>query len=737
MSFQIKKFNSIVASMINWVSSATDRITDFNVGSVSRTLLEAVAIELEELYYQLLRAVEEAIEEAIYRTFNFPRNPAQRATGTVRFNRLAGTEPEVTIPRGALTGTDTDPIIYFETQADDKIPTIEGYSAAMGGLGAATYLTDHSKNWVTEGVHIGSRVKNLGTPAGETASAGVLSITTSGTAPPGSTNDTLTFSALTNGASFATTQGAFTKVFHYDGSIATYTDVTTAASGVGTYFLLPAIATEDYLYCGLADKFHGFYFWVGDVAQAATSDMVIEYYNGSAWAEVNNLYDATEAAGVTFATSAEVYFDYPATWEKSTVNSQYYYWIRIHCTANLTNLSNSDRLRYNQGKQYKVIVLYEDVAVQSTIADLDTNVAAGAVNTLYTTISNVDTVTNTAAFADGRDEESDLERKDRFSLYIQSLARATKGALEYAARTVEQVTAAAAIDDIRPWCYVLDSSGSADTGVFTDITAAMRNPGDAPVNLLPAAEDTYDALYIGATEPFNYVNMHLVTSGTCADSAKVAWKYWNGTTWTTIVTGAVDGTNSGTGPLSQSGTFSFTIPTDWVATTINTKLKMWIKLVILASGVVYSVTPTGDWASLPPGFGYVYLYVHDGSGEASSALITSVENAVELYRGCGITVTVLAPVKLQPTITVSLLVASNYDPDNIASDVTQGIIDWMNTFVLGQDFYLAELYQKIMEMNDKAIINATVTAPTADIVTASAVVIRPDPLTVTVTGVSI
>jgi phage-related baseplate assembly protein len=133
----------------------------------------------------------------------------------------------------------------------------------------------------------------------------------------------------------------------------------------------------------------------------------------------------------------------------------------------------------------------------------------------------------------------------------------------------------------------------------------------------------------------------------------------------------------------------------------------------------------------------VYLYVHDGSGEASATLIAAVESAVELYRGCGIIVEVRAPVKVQPAVTVSLVIAENYDPDDVATDVEQGIIDWMNTFVLGQDFYLAELYQKIMDMNDKAILNAVVSAPTADIIMPSASVIRPDPLTVTVTGTSI
>src|SRR4030042_1825097 len=190
MSFQIKKFSSILSSMINCVSSNTSKITDFNPGSVARTMLEAVAMELEELYYQLLQAAEEAIEEAVYRTFNFPRKPSERSTGLVRFYRLTGSEVVINIPIGTLLGTDTEPPVLFETQANDSVPAVFG--TATGG--GTTSLIDTTKNFSTDGIIIGSKVINV-TDGGETQSSGVLSITTT-------TNpyDTLNFSALTAGS---------------------------------------------------------------------------------------------------------------------------------------------------------------------------------------------------------------------------------------------------------------------------------------------------------------------------------------------------------------------------------------------------------------------------------------------------------------------------------------------------------------------------------------------------------
>jgi hypothetical protein len=573
VAFQVKKFDSIVASMINWISSTTTKITDFNVGSVVRTLLEAVAMELEELYYQLQLATEEAIDEAIYRTFNFPRNPPKKATGTERFTRLTGTTAIVTIPQGTILGTDTEPAVTFETQADATIPSITG-SATGGGT---TTLVDTASNFVTLGIIVGSRVINL-TDGGESV---VTSIS-------GTSNDTLNFAALSGGHDFASLDS------------------------------------------------------------------------------------------------------------------------------------------------YEVVVPYADVPIIATVPGTDGNVAATSIIVLQSNVSNVASVTNQSALLDGANEETDTSRKTRFSLYIQSLARATKGALQYAALTVPQVVAALAIDDVRPTVYIYKSA----TATWTDITQAMRNPGDAAVNLFPSAERQNDVLYIGATELFDYLNMHLITPGIMSGSASLpVWEYWNGG-WVTLT--ATDGTNDGTGPLTQSGTLSWSIPTDWVATTVHGVIKLWIRLKITYNaGDTYTTMPTGDWCSLPPGLGYVNLYCHDGSGLLSSTLKTLVENAVELYRGCDITVNVLAPVRNTPTVTVAVTVAANYDPVQIGVQVNQAIVNHLNAKSLGQNLYVAELYQLIMDVNTQAIVNADISAPTADIIIPSSGVLRADTTKITVTATTV
>jgi hypothetical protein len=225
--------------------------------------------------------------------------------------------------------------------------------------------------------------------------------------------------------------------------------------------------------------------------------------------------------------------------------------------------------------------------------------------------------------------------------------------------------------------------------------------------------------------------MHLFTIGVISNN-QLVYEYPNSSgKWSTLP--VVDGTNAGTGPLTQSGAISFTPPTDWVATTINKQMRMWIRLRITASGVVYSAVPTGDYCSLPPGFGYVYLYCNDGSGDLSATLKTAVEAVVELYRGCGIIVKVVAPNKLIYPIKVQIVLQANYDPTYISNKVQQAIIDHLNAKVLGEDLYLAELYQLIMDVDDVAIVNATISEPVFDIIVPSSGVLRADSSKISVT----
>lgn len=98
---QIKDFASITASMIAWMRASQSRVTDFEQGSVARTLLEAPAAEIEELYQQMFTGIREAIPVAVYRTFGFEPLAPTPAAGTIRVT-IAPISAATVIPTGTI-----------------------------------------------------------------------------------------------------------------------------------------------------------------------------------------------------------------------------------------------------------------------------------------------------------------------------------------------------------------------------------------------------------------------------------------------------------------------------------------------------------------------------------------------------------------------------------------------------------------------------------------------------------
>lgn len=121
MAFQLKDFKSITASMINWIRGNTTKITDFNIGSVARTLIEAPAIEIDQLYQEFFHGIKEAIPVATYQSFDFTKQAATAANGLQTFYANGGQSSAIVIPAGTIIKNQTSGILY-KTTADVSIP---------------------------------------------------------------------------------------------------------------------------------------------------------------------------------------------------------------------------------------------------------------------------------------------------------------------------------------------------------------------------------------------------------------------------------------------------------------------------------------------------------------------------------------------------------------------------------------------------------------------------------------
>lgn len=147
MAFQIKNFRSIAASMINISRANGSKITDFSVGSVARTLMEASAVEIEELYLQILLGLQEAIPVAVYKAFDFARGEAAPASGTVRFS-CAAPSGVVEIPLGTKVKSDSSAFEYA-TASDAVIFPGDTFVDVLASCTQAGSLTNCGANTLT------------------------------------------------------------------------------------------------------------------------------------------------------------------------------------------------------------------------------------------------------------------------------------------------------------------------------------------------------------------------------------------------------------------------------------------------------------------------------------------------------------------------------------------------------------------------------------------------------------
>lgn len=149
MAFQIKDFASITASMLNWLRANTAKITDVNRGSVARTMLEAPAIEIEELYLQMMLGLREAIPVSVYNTFGFDALTAASASGTLRFTAPAPAASEISIPIGSSARVPGKTISYV-TRVDAVIGVGQTYVDVMCAADAPGSIGNTGANTITE-----------------------------------------------------------------------------------------------------------------------------------------------------------------------------------------------------------------------------------------------------------------------------------------------------------------------------------------------------------------------------------------------------------------------------------------------------------------------------------------------------------------------------------------------------------------------------------------------------------
>lgn len=107
-----RSFEKILLGMVIWFRGLSKKVTDFSIGSTIRTLFEAVAMEIEELYVYFQNATEYAIKNSLYETFGFKQRATTKSLVLVTFTAESA-HSTINIPKGFQVKTSEG--LVFET----------------------------------------------------------------------------------------------------------------------------------------------------------------------------------------------------------------------------------------------------------------------------------------------------------------------------------------------------------------------------------------------------------------------------------------------------------------------------------------------------------------------------------------------------------------------------------------------------------------------------------------------
>ena len=113
-----------------------------------------------------------------------------------------------------------------------------------------------------------------------------------------------------------------------------------------------------------------------------------------------------------------------------------------------------------------------------------------------------------------------------------------------------------------------------DDGADTDETAETNSAVINDMHLLPSPGALGDGFYIGSLNPFDWLCLNIGTAG--AGVWTIAWKYWDGLTWTALT---LIGLKDQTAHFRTTGKkwVTFQRPGDWALNVISALNLYWVK----------------------------------------------------------------------------------------------------------------------------------------------------------------
>jgi len=171
----------------------------------------------------------------------------------------------------------------------------------------------------------------------------------------------------------------------------------------------------------------------------------------------------------------------------------------------------------------------------------------------------------TITYGTSYDQGNNLERK---SIYLACTDTKARSATCTISKSTDKLTTTV-ISNVQSIKTYVDS-----TGLYDDVYDEAEED-DSSYFIIP--ELAVDFLYAGSDQMFGTITYK--PGDVVQDVAAVmSGQYWNGTAWTAL-SAFTDGTSGGVGkPFSTLGNITYTIPTNWTKTIVDSSSQYWVRL---------------------------------------------------------------------------------------------------------------------------------------------------------------
>jgi len=109
-------------------------------------------------------------------------------------------------------------------------------------------------------------------------------------------------------------------------------------------------------------------------------------------------------------------------------------------------------------------------------------------------------------------------------------------------------------------------------------------------------------------------------------------------------------------------------------------------------GAVYSITENQQYSGAAD-IGFFYVVADDGSGAPPASFITAVTNAIDAVRAITTRFAVYSPVIVPVSVSMTVSLATGYDPASTRALVTAALQTYINTLAIGQTLTYTRLAQ--------------------------------------------